>query len=305
MQIDSLQLMPPQNWQDFEDLCCDLWKEIWKYPNTQKNGRQGPHPQHGVDIFGRPNEGSEWAGVQCKEIDNLSNNSLTISLLEKEVEKAKSFRPKLSQYIIATTAPRDSRIQQRTREITDNHQKKGLFSVDVWSWDDIKKSLADYPSLIKKYYPILENNLLENKIENLTEKFDDHYENLNSGIESINETLTTTQNFLTETTTEILTSEYQRELKYAKSLVDDNKIEDALNYLEKLKSDIFDKAPPIVKYGILKYTGSANQKLLKNEKAGLDFIEAFQYNLNSEEAFFIKALGYLLLESKTKCKKMC
>lgn len=52
--LSNFQHPPPKNWQDFESLCHDLWKEIWKDPNAQKNGRSGQE-QHGVDVFGQPN----------------------------------------------------------------------------------------------------------------------------------------------------------------------------------------------------------------------------------------------------------
>lgn len=68
--FNALQIPPPANWQDFETLCCDLWRRIWNDPNTQKNGRQG-QPQHGVDIYGRPGEGHEWAGVQYMGVSHL------------------------------------------------------------------------------------------------------------------------------------------------------------------------------------------------------------------------------------------
>ena len=48
-------LNPPIYWQDFEDLCCDLWAKIWKDPDTQKYGRQ-VQSQHGVDICGKAGE---------------------------------------------------------------------------------------------------------------------------------------------------------------------------------------------------------------------------------------------------------
>ncbi len=63
--FSNLQIPPPSNWQDFENLCCDLWRAIWKDPNTQKNGRQG-QSQNGVDIYGRPELREKWAGVQSK-----------------------------------------------------------------------------------------------------------------------------------------------------------------------------------------------------------------------------------------------
>lgn len=106
LSFSNLQTPPPSNWQDFETLCCDLWRSIWKDPNTQKNGRQG-QSQHGVDIYGRPNQRDSWAGVQCKGINNYSDKSLTEKEVISEVGKAKSFEPKLSQFIIATTGPKD------------------------------------------------------------------------------------------------------------------------------------------------------------------------------------------------------
>jgi len=91
----NLQIPPPTNWQEFEALCCDLWRVIWKDPNTQRNGRQG-QPQHGVDIFGRPEPGNHWAGIQCKGKDNYTGKLLTEKEVKDEVDKAKSFQPELS-----------------------------------------------------------------------------------------------------------------------------------------------------------------------------------------------------------------
>ena len=63
VEISNMQIPPPRNWQDFETLCWDLWKTIFNDPETQKNGRQG-QKQNGVDIYGRPNVGNEWTGIQ-------------------------------------------------------------------------------------------------------------------------------------------------------------------------------------------------------------------------------------------------
>lgn len=150
--LSSLQLPPPKNWQDFEIFCCDLWRVIWRDPNTQRNGRQG-QAQHGVDVFGRRNQGSTWAGVQCKGKDNYSDQNLTEKELRCEVEKATGFHRTLAEYTIATTAPRDATIQRIAGEITDQHKVSGLFSVHVWSWDDILESLEFFPDVVAKHYP--------------------------------------------------------------------------------------------------------------------------------------------------------
>src|SRR4051812_45117075 len=100
----SIALPPPRDWQDFEDLCCDLWRRLWADPVAQKNGRGG-QPQAGVDVFGRPGGGARWEGVQCK----VKGESVTLTRkeIEREVERAKLFEPGLSNFLIATTAPRD------------------------------------------------------------------------------------------------------------------------------------------------------------------------------------------------------
>jgi len=147
---------PPDDANAFESLCLCLWKEVWNDPNAQKNGRSG-QPQAGVDVFGL-HEGRQ-IGVQCKQKDGLLRSKLTVAELEHEVEEAKNFRPALSRFIVATTGPRDARVQERARLLTGEHKNKGLFSVDVWSWKDIWHELYQRPELLGRiassYWPRL------------------------------------------------------------------------------------------------------------------------------------------------------
>src|ERR1044072_2627284 len=125
---------PPNNPDDFESLCLDLWKDIWGDIGAAKNGRSG-QPQAGVDVYGQT--GGQWIGVQCKQKDGLLRSKVTITELEREVGEGLKFKPKLSRFILATTGAADARVQQRARELTDEHQAKGLFSVEVWAWPKI------------------------------------------------------------------------------------------------------------------------------------------------------------------------
>ncbi len=59
----KLDLPPPRDWQAFEDLCRDLWAELWDDPNAAKHGRTG-QKQRGVDVFGQPGGGADWEGVE-------------------------------------------------------------------------------------------------------------------------------------------------------------------------------------------------------------------------------------------------
>jgi len=148
-----MQLPHPESWIAFEDLCWGLWKCIWRHDGTKKNGRRG-QPQHGVDIYGRPGNGESWAGVQCKGKDRYTKKELTTTEVQAESTKARSFAPRLAQYTIATTAPRDEALQRFSRTLSDGNVKEGRFPVDVCGWDDIVDLLYEHtPRVAAQYYP--------------------------------------------------------------------------------------------------------------------------------------------------------
>lgn len=139
----------PNNWQDFESICHQLWKEIWNDPNTAKNGRQG-QAQNGVDILGIPIYSRTYAGVQCKDKNGLLGSILKSDELIQECGKATRFNPELSSFTLATTSARDSSLQQVARQLTESDTFP--FSVQVWSWDDIQCEIGYRPSLLNHFY---------------------------------------------------------------------------------------------------------------------------------------------------------
>lgn len=141
---------PPESWESFED----LWRRIWNDPGAQKNGRQG-QPQHGVDVFGRPGQGGEWAGVQCKKKGHRSTGRLTRGEIEREVARAREFNPRLSRFTLVTTDLRDAEVQQAAREITAKQLEDGSFPVEVVSWNDVWRELTRREDLLALYYPDL------------------------------------------------------------------------------------------------------------------------------------------------------
>jgi hypothetical protein len=147
----------PKNWQDFEQLCHALWKEIWGDPNAQRNGRAG-QAQAGVDIFGQPMYLHRLSGVQCKDKDSRLGSSLSASELVAECKKAANFVPAIGDFTMATTAPRDESIQQEARMLTAKRQFP--FDVYVWSWDDIEQEIRPRPKLLDAYFPGLQYSSL-------------------------------------------------------------------------------------------------------------------------------------------------
>lgn len=141
---------PPSSWEEFEVLCADLFRHVWKDPGTQMNGRTG-QPQHGVDVFGRPDGGPHYAGVQARK-KRYAPTALTVAELREEVEKAKKFKPALESFVVATTAPNDAKIQEEARRLTEANKAEGLFSVEVWGWDELELRMAEYPELLQQHY---------------------------------------------------------------------------------------------------------------------------------------------------------
>jgi len=139
---NQVRLAKPKDWQEFQRLISDLFKEIWNDPYADEFGRQGQR-QFGVDILGTPDNGKHYEGVQCKCISKLSSN-----VVRKEYEESKNFVPILSKFIIATTASRDTKVQQIAAELSNN----GPYRCIVLFWQDICNKLSNYVSVLKKYY---------------------------------------------------------------------------------------------------------------------------------------------------------
>jgi tetratricopeptide (TPR) repeat protein len=149
--ITNRVLPEPKNWQDFERLCFDLFRGMWKTNDAQMNGRQG-QPQAGVDIFGTDRVEGKVAGVQCKLKDQGYGDKLTARELRSEIEKAKTFIPKLDVFVVATSAPDDVHIQQIARTISAEHAKLGLFEVRVQGWGTLQNYITDDPKLLSKHF---------------------------------------------------------------------------------------------------------------------------------------------------------
>ena len=141
--IASTQIKKPEHWQDFEKLCKKLWGEIWDCPNTIKhNGRSG-QKQNGVDVYGIPKGETQYYGIQCKGKDEYTNSTLTYKEIDEEIQKAESFKPKLKCFIFASTANKDTDIEEYVRNKDIEYRTKGLFEVHLACWEDIVDLLEE------------------------------------------------------------------------------------------------------------------------------------------------------------------
>src|SRR5580704_5146814 len=149
--ITNRVLPEPKNWQDFERLCFDLYRYMWKTNDAEMNGRQG-QPQAGVDVYGTDRLEGKFVGVQCKGKDRGYGDKVTEAELRSEIEKAKEFVPSLEVFIVATTAPNDAHIQQVARTISLEHAKDGVFEVRVQGWGTLQNYITDNQDLFSKHF---------------------------------------------------------------------------------------------------------------------------------------------------------
>ena len=126
----------PENWQDFESLCKKLWGEIWECAEIKKNGRSGQN-QYGVDIYGIPKFDTEYYGIQCKGKDEYSNSNLTQKEIDEEIQKAKCFAPPLKKLYFATTANKDTKVEEYIRVKNLENRNNNLFEIHLFCWEDI------------------------------------------------------------------------------------------------------------------------------------------------------------------------
>jgi hypothetical protein len=145
----DLQIPPPRDWQVFERHMRDLLEAHWG-PPVDMHGRTG-QPQCGVDIYGRPKGAGGYHGVQCKGKDGLCDAAVTGKELREEAKKAEKFQPKLAHFILATTGPRDVKIQKVARELAS--AEGAPFSVQVMFWDDILNLYDQHPEILRRHYP--------------------------------------------------------------------------------------------------------------------------------------------------------
>lgn len=156
----KLNLPKPANWDDFQDLCCQLWRELWGDMEAHQYGRLGQR-QNGVDIYGKYRFDTQYTGVQCKGKNGNYDSFLTTGEIDNECKKAANFLPQLGTFIMATTSPRDVNVQNHCNNL--NTQQVYPFKVDTWAWDDIEDEVQCRHTLMEQFYPTV------NEVSLLTE----------------------------------------------------------------------------------------------------------------------------------------
>jgi tetratricopeptide (TPR) repeat protein len=161
-------LPQPKDWNDFEDICADLFGLEWDDRNAFRYGRQGQR-QDGIDIYGSPaNRGT--AGVQCKGRRHWPPHPLTTGDIDAAVAEAKKFKHPITEFVIATTANDDAKLQDHALAITRDNRGVGLFSVHVFGWDELSRRLTSHDELLKKHYSFVTLQSVHKDIDEIPQR---------------------------------------------------------------------------------------------------------------------------------------
>jgi hypothetical protein len=141
---------PPRSWEQFEELCADLFQAAWRDPALVRHGRAGQR-QHGVDIVAR-NGALYPIGLQCKRRSQWPVTKLTTAQIDIEVAEALNFKPALKAFYILTTAPDDAKLSEHVRKINEKHQAATLFEVVLLGWNEILRRATLDKNVADKHF---------------------------------------------------------------------------------------------------------------------------------------------------------
>jgi cellulose synthase operon protein C len=313
MGINDFQIPPPKNWEKFEDLCLDIFREQWGDLYATKNGRKG-QAQHGTDIYGSPKQyQGQIHGVQCKGKDILYGGIVTEKELESEVAKALKFEPALDHWLLVTTAAKDKNIELIARRITARHAKQGLFPVKIFGWEDLINLIADSDVVMDKHYPGQGPS---------QKKLLDSMDSQQAGLKAIAVMVTESQAFQTEerafhslmidmmkqsSTAPVDASEVtlQARLNDLCFFIQEHQPKTALKYVERLIEEYWNTVlSPYTRFRLLVNKAIILVNLGHSEEGARTFIEAFSFAPNDPKAIICAAQGHFILGNIEESRRM-
>lgn len=302
--LNDYELLPNIAEASFEDFSLDLFQELWNDPDAQPVGKRGSG-QDGVDVSGQLNGTGDYVGAQCKNKEQLTGKKLTEKEVLKEIEKAKGFKPPLKEYVIITTCTRDAELQELVRNISYEHQQKGLFRVKIYFWEDVVKKLKDNaPKTLASWYPHLAvNQTAPAQTSEMQKAQIEVMEGAHSSGNKVN--VVGSNNTITINPEPVNKSDdvHNAKIDSARDFIDTHNPEKALEILNELKATIWSTASEISKFRITTNIGVALSQTGKMDETARYFIEALQYNPEDEKALLNAATGYLILDNIPEARK--
>ena len=291
----TMQIPKPRDEQEFERCNLILWRCILKDEMAQLHGRRG-QSQHGVDILGCRNDKQDHlVGIQCKL--KTEGQQLREQEVRDEVEKALTFEPKLSEYVIVTTAPDDANIQRLVRKLSICVSKgRNLrLKITILGWDSLQLEVQRYPEALRAFYLSYtpQTEQIERAIEDIPENVS---VKLSSKLDSIPQKVASLVSSEIAIAYSVVQSEHEQNINDYVALIP-SKPRTALELLEKLEERISSSTSDHVRFRIKANIAACQLELGQKNEAANGLIAAWNLAPEDPKAIANKALGFLLLEN--------
>ena len=270
--------LPLANSDDFERLCLRLLKAHWNCPTLELYLRRG-YEQHGVDIIDM--SGAEpLRAAQCK----LYDETLPPAEIETEVNAAKNFPFKLGVYAICTTARISPQAQNAILSINQDHRQKGLFLVELFTWDRLDELLEEFTTIRDEIYKTLSGAAVAL---------------VHNGLAEINLRLT---NLATQsvTTSQEIADALHTDIDEARDLIRNGQPQTGRLLLQRLRTRKWEGMSPRHRYRVLANIGAAYLSERDFAQAAQFFLEAVTFQPEDSQAAENEALAYLISLSTEK-----
>ena len=288
-ELPAIKIPKPRDEQAFERCNEILWRCVLKDSSAQLHGRRG-QSQNGVDIIGRRDgKPDRIVGIQCKL--KSEGKRLEEKEVREEVARALKFRPPLSEYIIATTAPDDTRLQAVALELSESVSKdqSKAFNVSIFGWNSLEREICRHPEAVAAFAPSLvfwgsnfeQMGQLPSEVANLKPKLDAIHDAVR-GIQESN--LIDSAKILTE---------WDKQINEYVAIISDHP-KTALDLFQKLQTRFDADVPDRIRYRVMTNIAVCQLELGEEEFAAQGFIEAYDLACDDPKAIANKAVGLLL-----------
>jgi hypothetical protein len=147
--MDACELIPIEHDKEFEELCCEVARDVFGDFSAHLYGRNG-QDQGGIDIqsVNLKHEPAQKVVIQCKFYDpRKTHQGRVCSELEKDfcsaIEAEKNERFSFDVFVFAISLERDTRLNDKASSLENQYDK----GVVVWCWDDLRNSVSAHPRL--------------------------------------------------------------------------------------------------------------------------------------------------------------
>jgi tetratricopeptide (TPR) repeat protein len=263
------EIAPPANPGDFERLVLRLLQKHWGNPNLQLYGRLG-QTQNGIDIFD-PTASTPHRAAQCKRYD--PSQPLKSETIERAVDDALGFLPKLNAFALITTAKQATESQQTVKAINLDLQSKGLFLLEYFTWSEVEDLLNQYSAIWREFYPCLQPDGIE-VIVGETQK-------IYAAVQAIG--------------AEPASGELDAELDRCKALLENRKPDEARLFLQQIVDRHWHRLSDRQRFRAKANLAASWSAVGEYQKAGTLYIEAARFQRDDPRALANESLGYLLL----------